>query len=58
MSSQENSSNKSDYQILKDIILNNDKQASMDEAIENWQIDDDNFDRFFDELSDILIEGE
>lgn len=52
MSSQENSSNKSDYQILKDIILNNDKQASMDEAIENWQIDDDNFDSFFDELSE------
>lgn len=42
----------SDYQELKDIILNNDNQASMDEAINNWQVDTDNIDSFIDELSE------
>ena len=43
---------KSDYQVLEGIILNNDNQASMDEAINNWQVDTDNIDSFIDELSE------
>jgi len=43
---------KSDYQLLKEIILNNDNQVAMDEAINNWQIDVDNMDGFIEELSD------
>lgn len=43
---------KSDYQLLKEIILNNDNQAAMDEAINNWQIDVDSIDGFIEELSD------
>ena len=43
---------KSDYQLLKEIILNNDNQAAMDEAINNWQIDADNMDGFIEELSE------
>ncbi len=42
----------SDYEILKGIIQNNDNQASMDEAINNWQVDADNIDRFIHELSE------
>lgn len=42
----------SDYQVLKDIILNNDNQASMDEAVNNWQVDTDSIDSFIDELSE------
>ncbi len=47
---------KSDYQVLKGIILNNDNQASMDEAINNWQIDTDNMDSFIEELSESYSE--
>ena len=47
---------KSDYQLLKEIILNNDNQAAMDEAINNWQIDADNMDGFIEELSENYIE--
>lgn len=48
-----NTKNKqSDYQVLKEIILNNDNQVAMDEAINNWQIDVDNMDGFIEELSD------
>lgn len=47
---------KSDYQGLKGIILNNDNQASMDEAINNWQIDTDNMDSFIEELSESYSE--
>ena len=43
---------KSDYQLFKEIILNNDNQAAMDEAINNWQIDVDSIDGFIEELSD------
>ena len=43
---------KSDYQVLQGIILNNDNQASMDEAINIWQIDVDNMDGFIEELSE------
>lgn len=42
---------KSDYQVFKDIIQNNDNQASMDEAVNNWQVDTDNMDSFIEELS-------
>ena len=42
----------SDYQIFKGIILNNDNQASMDDAVNNWQVDTDNIDSFIDELSE------
>ena len=44
--------NQSDYQIFKGIILNNDNQASMDDAVNNWQVDTDNIDSFIDELSE------
>lgn len=47
---------KSDYQVLKGIILNNDNQASMDEAINSWQIDTDNMDSFIEELSESYSE--
>lgn len=47
---------KSDYQVLKGIILNNDNQASMDEAINNWQIDTGNMDSFIEELSESYSE--
>ena len=43
---------KSDYQLLKEIIFNNENQAAMDEAINNWQIDADNMDGFTEELSE------
>ena len=43
---------KSDYQLLKEIIFNNENQAAMDEAINNWQIDADNVDGFIEELSE------
>lgn len=43
---------KSDYQVLKDIILNNDNQTSMDEAINHWQVDTEQMDCFIDELSE------
>lgn len=43
---------KSDYQVLKSIILDNDNQESMDEAIKNWQVDTDNIDSFIAELSE------
>ncbi len=43
---------KSDYQVLKGIILNNDNQASMDEAVNSWKVDTDNIDSFIDELSE------
>ncbi len=46
----------SDYQVLKGIILNNDNQASMDEAVNNWQVDTDNIDSFIDELSESYSE--
>ncbi len=42
----------SDYQMLKGIIQNNDNQASMDEAINNWQVDADNIESFIQELSE------
>lgn len=47
-----NQTQKSDFQTLKDIILNNDNQAAMDEAIKNWQVDTDKIDSFIDELSE------
>lgn len=43
---------KSDYQVLKGIILNNDNQASMDVAVNSWKVDTDNIDSFIDELSE------
>ena len=43
---------KSDYQVLKEIILSNDNQASMDEAITNWQVNPEAIDSFIDELSE------
>lgn len=33
----------SDYQIFKGIIMNNDNQASMDDAVNNWQVDTDKY---------------
>ncbi len=47
-----NNTKKSDYQVLKEIILNNDNQASMDEAINNWNLDVDNMDSFIEKLSE------
>lgn len=49
-------SKQSDYQVLKDIILNNDNQAAMDEAIKNWQVNTDKIDSFIDELSESYSE--
>ena len=46
----------SDYQVLKEIILKNDNQAAMDEAINNWQIDADSMDSFIEELSESYSE--
>ena len=44
--------NNTAYQEFKGIILNNDNQISMDEAINNWQIDAKNMDSFIEELSE------
>ena len=45
-------SKESDFETFKDIILNNDNQMSMDEAINNWQIDTDDMDNFIEKLSE------
>ncbi len=47
---------KSDFQVLKDIILNNDNQAAMDEAVNNWQVDTESINSFIDELSESYSE--